>query len=82
MIQVRATRTPFPCQSFVVGDFLGLPEVPELRCKNFAQHILGSGDSELAICIPCARKVAERNDEMGTQFKEIVARMEQAFTDV
>ncbi len=80
-MQVRATGTPFPCQSFVVGDFLGLPESPELRCKNFAQHALGSGKGELAICISCARKVAERNDEMGTRFKQIVARMEQVSAD-
>ena len=82
MMQVRATRTPFPCQSFVVGDFLGLPLSPEARCKNFAQHALGSGDGELAICLSCARNVAERNDEIGTQFKEIVMRMEQTSADV
>ncbi len=77
-MRVRATTTPFPCQSFVVGDFLGLPEEPEQRCKNFAQHALGSDNGELAICISCARKVAERDDEMGMRFKQIVALMEQA----
>jgi hypothetical protein len=76
-MQVRATSTPFPCQSFIVGDILGLPESPELRCKNFAQHTLGSGDGELAICISCARKVAVRADAIGTRFKKIVALMEQ-----
>ena len=80
-MRIRTTTTPIPCQSFIVGDVLGLPETPEQRCKNFAQHALGSDESELAFCLPCAQKVAERDDEIGVQFKAFVARMEQVSSD-